>query len=238
MRVKRRLAVCFGLALLLLGGRHSVLAQNEPGVYQTNPGNPPPTSNGSYAPAPNFSGPAPAPTSFNGSLANPEYSNYPSVIPVVPPPLPADTYGAAINPYPAISPYDYSYQNDTNVGGIWEHTERTRDRKYYFTSDFLFMSTKPPSGIFGNPKARPTSAKSGTSLTARALPAAAVAAAAVPRAAPAAPIRHRNCCRTRGTSPKRRPTMHRWRTTTTPSTSQPREILSRKGRDSPAALES
>jgi hypothetical protein len=154
MRVERRLAVCFGLGLLLLGGRQSVLAQSQPGVFQMNPGNPPPNSNGVIAPAQNFTGPAAAPTSFNGSLAAPEYTTYPSVIPVVPPNMPPDTYGSTINPYPAISPYDYSYQNDSNVGGIWEHTERTRDRKWYFSADFLFMSTKPQQGIFGNPNAQ------------------------------------------------------------------------------------
>jgi hypothetical protein len=139
MRVKRRLAVGFGLAVLLMGGRQSVLAQGQPGVYQMNSGNPPPSVNGYYAPAPNFNSPTMPPTSFNGSLATPEYSGYPSSIPVVPPPMPGDTYGSTINPYPAISPYDYSYQNDSNVGGIWEHTERTRDRKYYLDVDFLFM---------------------------------------------------------------------------------------------------
>jgi hypothetical protein len=154
MRVKRRLAVCFGLALLLLGERQSVLAQNEPGTYQMQLGSPPPSVNGAYAPAPNLNGPAGPPTSFNGSLATPEYSNYPSVIPPVPPPMPAGTYGSTINPYPAISPYDYSYQNDTNVGGIWEHTERTRDRKFYFDADFLWMQTRRPEGVFGNPNAQ------------------------------------------------------------------------------------
>ena len=120
-----------------------------------NPGNPPPNFTGPVAPTANLNAPATAPSTYNASMANPEYSSsYPSVIPIVPPPLPANAYGSTISPYPQISPYDYSYQNDTNVGGIWEHTERTRDRKYYFNADFLFMSTKPPQGIFGNPNAQ------------------------------------------------------------------------------------
>ena len=120
-----------------------------------NPGNPPPNFTGPVAPTANLNAPAAAPSTYNASMATPEYSsNYPSVIPVVPPPLPANAYGSTISPYPQISPYDYSYQNDTNVGGIWEHTERTRDRKYYFNADFLWMSTKPPQGIFGNPNAQ------------------------------------------------------------------------------------
>src|ERR1700722_20876579 len=99
MRVNRRLAVYSGLVLLVLGGRQSVLAQSNPGVYQMNPGNPPPNFTGPGAPAT-------APSTYNASMATPEYSSsYPSVIPVVPPPLPPNAYGSQINPYPTISPY-------------------------------------------------------------------------------------------------------------------------------------
>jgi len=153
MRVKRRLAIYFGLGLLLLGGRQSVLAQNQPGVFQLNGGNAPP-GNGSMPAAPGFNGPAAAPSSFGGSLAAPEYSSYPSVIPVVPPNVPPEAYGPTVNPWPTISPFDYSFQSDRNVGGIWEHVERTRGRQWYFNADFLWMSTKPPQGIFGNPNAQ------------------------------------------------------------------------------------
>ena len=38
--------------------------------------------------------------------------------------------------------------------GMWEHVERTRARDWYFNADFLWMSTKPPQGIFGNPSAQ------------------------------------------------------------------------------------
>ena len=156
-------------------------------------------------------------------MANPEYSsNYPSVIPVVPPPLPANAYGSTISPYPQISPYDYSYQNDTNVGGIWEHTERTRDRKYYFNVDFLWMSTKPPQGIFGNPNSQ-TYVRQSATLSIRALRQAAAEAVAAAAVAAVAAVLHRpairlNCCRTRASSPKRRPTSRAWPTTTTRST--------------------
>ena len=96
MRVKRRLAIYIGLGLLLLAGRQSVLAQNQPGVFQLNGGNAPP-GNGSM-PSAGFNAPAAAPSSFGGSLAAPEYSSYPSVIPVVPPNVPPQAYGPTINP--------------------------------------------------------------------------------------------------------------------------------------------
>jgi uncharacterized membrane protein YgcG len=152
MRVKRRLAIYFGLGLLLLGGRQTVLAQQQPGVFQLNGGNAPP-GNGGMPPAPGMNGPA-APTNFGASLTAPEYSSYPSVIPVVPPNVPAEAYGPTINPYPRISPFDYSFQSDQNVGGLWEHVERTRGREWFFNADFLWMSTKPQQGIFGNPNAQ------------------------------------------------------------------------------------
>jgi hypothetical protein len=154
MRVKRRLAIYFGLGLLLLGGRQTVLAQQQPGVFQLNGGAAPPNNGGTPAPTPGFNGPGAAPSSFNGSLAAPEYSSYPSVIPVAPPNLPPEAYGPTVNPWPTVSPFDYSFQSDRNVGGIWEHTERTRGRQWFFNADFLFMSTKPPQGIFGNPNAQ------------------------------------------------------------------------------------
>ncbi len=75
MRVNRRLAIYSGLVLLVLGGRQSVLAQNQPGVYQMNPGNPPPNFNGPVAAGPNLNAPAAAPSTYNGSLAAPEYSS-------------------------------------------------------------------------------------------------------------------------------------------------------------------
>ena len=150
-----------------------------------NPGNPPPNFTGPVAPTANLNAPAAAPSTYNASMATPEYSsNYPSVIPVVPPPLPANAYGSTISPYPQISPYDYSYQNDTNVGGIWEHTERTRDRKYYFNADFLWMSTKPPQGIFGNPNAQTYVRRGAPTLSIRARRQAAAEAAEVVEAAP------------------------------------------------------
>src|SRR5579872_7453411 len=152
MRVKRRLAIFLGLGLLLLGGRQSVQAQ-QPGVFQLNGGNAPPTTGGALL-APGFNGPAAAPANFGASLSAPEYSTYPSVIPVVPPNLPPEAYGPTVNPWPAISPFDHSYQSDRNVGGIWEQIERNRGRDWYFNADFLWMSTKPPAGIFGNPNAQ------------------------------------------------------------------------------------
>src|SRR5580698_506225 len=153
MRVIRRLAIYFGVGLLVLGGRQSVLAQNQPGVFQLNGGNAPPGSGGMPA-APGLNGPAAAPSSFGGSLAAPEYSSYPAVIPVVPPNVPPEAYGPTVNPWPTVSPYDYSFQSDRNVGGLWEHVERTRGRQWYTNVDFLWMSTKPPQGIFGNPNAQ------------------------------------------------------------------------------------
>jgi hypothetical protein len=154
MRVKRRLAIYFGLGLLLLGGRQSVQAQSQPGVFQLNGSSPPPANGSMPAPGPTFNGPAAPPSSFNGSLAAQEYSSYPSVVPVVPPNLPPETYGPTVNPWPTVSPFDYSFQSDRNIGGIWEHVERTRGRQWYFNSDFLWMSTKPQQGIFGNPNAQ------------------------------------------------------------------------------------
>lgn len=104
--------------------------------------------------APGLNGPAAAPSSFGGSLAAPEYSSYPAVIPVVPPNVPPEAYGPTVNPWPTVSPYDYSFQSDRNVGGLWEHIQRTRGRQWYTNVDFLWMSTKPPQGIFGNPNAQ------------------------------------------------------------------------------------
>src|ERR1700685_2223326 len=125
MRAKCRLAVSFGLAVLLVGAGRSVLAQAppgmmqgppgmmqaQPGMVQMTPGGPAP----GYGGPPNFSGQVAPPTSYNGSMASPEYSGYPSVIPPVPPPMPPGTYGSTINPYPQISPYDYTYQHDSHV---------------------------------------------------------------------------------------------------------------------------
>ena len=222
MRVNRRLAVYFGLVLLLLGGRQSVLAQNEPGVLPDEPRQSSAELQRSRTRRPRTSTPR-QPLRRVQRLAGDSgvFVEYPSVIPVVPPPLPADAYGSTINPYPQISPYDYSYQNDTNVGGIWEHTERTRDRKYYFNADFLFMSTKPPQGIFGNPNAQTYVRQERDFIDSPRQPGSSSGSSSGSGSGSGtspAPMRQPSSCRTRVLSPTRRLTSHRWPTTTTHST--------------------
>src|SRR5947209_6096322 len=102
MRVKQSFAALVSLGVLLLGGT-SVFAQYAPGAYPTGP-------------------PAP-PANYNASLVNPQYYNYPAAIPPVAPPM---VDGAGVNPWPTTSPFDFSFGNHYNEGGLWNHREETR----------------------------------------------------------------------------------------------------------------
>jgi hypothetical protein len=149
MRVQHWLATLVGASGLLLGAQHGLYAQQPPGAYQIAP---PPYGQGLTNPVAAPIGP---PTSYSGSLTGPEYGGYPQVIPPVPPPIgPTGVDGSSIQPYPTTSPFDAGYTSFFNFSGIWDRVQRNTDRKWYFNTDFLFMTTKSTQGIFGNPAAQ------------------------------------------------------------------------------------
>ncbi len=149
MRVQHWLATLVGASGLLVGVQHGLFAQDQPGSYQIAA-----PQYGQVSPGPPAA-PAGPPTSYNASLTAPEYGGYPEVIPPVPPAIgPNGVDGSTVQPWPTTSPYDNGYQSFMNLGGIWDRIQRNTDRKWYFNSDLLFISTRAAQGIFGNPGAQ------------------------------------------------------------------------------------
>jgi hypothetical protein len=150
MRVQHWLATLVGASGLLVGVQHGLFAQDQAGSYRIAP-----PQYGQVAPGPPVA-PAGPPTSYNASLTGPEYGGgYPEMIPPVPPAIgPNGVDGSTVQPWPTTSPYDNGYQSFMNLGGIWDRIQRNTDRKWYFNSDLLFMSTRATQGIFGNPGAQ------------------------------------------------------------------------------------
>jgi hypothetical protein len=163
MRVQHWIAALVALSVLLLG-RQSGFAQNPPQGYPTllpasqlttAPANANPVMTGEAGSANPYAAQTPSPTAnFSNSLSEPEYgSGYPAVTPPVPPQFGADVYGSTVQPYPQVSPFDFSFGNYFNWGGIWKHNENTQPRQFYFKADALFIQTIRPEGVFGDPNA-------------------------------------------------------------------------------------
>src|SRR5579872_1074275 len=133
MRVLHRLTALLGIGMLIFSGQ-PVFAQFPP---PPNQGTPPsfleqmpsmplraqtvPYSTNGLPPYPPGA-PFP-PSSFTASLTDPEYTGYPSSIPPSPPMPAPNVYGPTINPYPTISPFDFSFSNTFNFGGLWNRKE-------------------------------------------------------------------------------------------------------------------
>ncbi len=155
------------------------------------------------------------------------------MIPVVPPTVPPNAYGSTISALAARSRPTITVIKATSTSAESGSTSNGHaERKWYFNVDFLWMSTKPPQGIFGNPNAQTyvrqerdfINSTLGSSRSSRARQRHGSGSSSEQHSTPA-----NSCCRTRASSPIRRLISRHWPTTTTRLTWRPGRTVITEG---------